>query len=310
MFHSIWMITTNRIDVFPPCYLRCVTVDYALPEVRGGTLIECNPPPGTCFPTAGNVGGNIVHPVTCRASNDRGALAQCAFSIRVIQDGNQFRNPSFEFEPRSRVFTNHCGSGCIPAAYQLPLVWYGALESCSPPPGTCLPVGTHQVICRATNECRLSASIAFNVLVFPGSGQLPVFGARDIVVTNCSTNCLVVDYPLPVVPAGASIRCTPPPGTCFPVGRSFATCVASNECGAFGNSFRVVLQRADELPMLLRVERENDAHILHWGHGCDDTGLLQTSREPDGPWETVVGARPGYVVTPSEQKRYFRLVRQ
>ncbi len=235
------LCATNQITLFPSCDVSCVIVDYALPEVRGGALVQCTPPPGTCFSAPRGIGGSVVTPVTCRATNC-GLYAECTFRIVVVQDPNQFRIPSFDYEPRTRFFTNHCGSDCVSTPYSLPTPFYGTLESCTPPPGACMPVGTNRIFCRATNVCRLSGGTFFNVVVVRGTGQLPSIIASDIVVTNCSTNCLIVDYPMPVVPPGASIRCNPPPGSCFPLGLTTVSCAASNECGTVGCEFPVTVQ--------------------------------------------------------------------
>jgi len=172
--------------------------------------------------------------VTCRATNDCGGSASCAFNIRVSQDQFQFREPFFfPLAPRDVALTNQCGSSCVPTpAYQLPTLYYGWLDRCTPPSGTCLPVGTHQVICRATNTCGQQTSTGFYVRVVEGR---------------------------------------PPPPT-------------------------------------IRIVKEEDLHFLFWENECGTIGLLEAADEPDGPWETLPGAGPGYMVNPSKFKRYFRVI--
>lgn len=66
------------------------------------------------------------------------------------------------------------------------------------------------------------------------------------------------------------------------------------------------MYNATNAPML-RVENRNGGHFLHWDNRCPGTARLHTSSEPDGPWETIPDAIPGYAVTPSERRQYFRV---
>ena len=144
---------------------NCLTVNYPLPEVRGGTLIECTPPPGTCF--LANPPGT-THRVVCRATNECGASAQCAFSIRMYGDPQGPRIYCVGFQ----AFTNACGSGCVPVFYREPIAVLGT-GRCSVPQGACLPVGTTLVHCVATNACGFDSECFFEIRVYAGSSPPP-----------------------------------------------------------------------------------------------------------------------------------------
>lgn len=224
---------TNALYVFPPCDMPCVAVNYALPEVMCGT-IECIPPPGTCFPAPGPPGGSTVYTILCRATNDDGLRTACAFDIRLYQDPMLFAPPWFGWPPVNLIHTNECGSGCVPVLYRPPIAVHGSVRGCNPPPGACLPVGTHLVRCWADN----------------------------------------------------------------------------GYCGAITNSFYVrVVQGSTPPPVItLRIVPQGSFYRLYWENLCGPIGLLETSDKPDGPWETLPGAGPGYLVHPTEFKRYFRVI--
>ena len=75
---AIMECPTNRLFVIP-CETNCVPLNYDLPTVTNGVLMECQPPPGTCFP----VGARRVH---CHATNDCGASSLCTFDVTVRRE--------------------------------------------------------------------------------------------------------------------------------------------------------------------------------------------------------------------------------
>jgi hypothetical protein len=215
---------------------KCEVVKYPLPVVTGGSLAFCNPPPGTCFPLG-------VTTVTCMATNECGLQAECVFTVTVRP------RPQVSIQCPTAPITVRipCTSNCVPVNYPLPTVLNGTLESCNPPPGTCLPAGDHVVLCRATNGCSV-ATCEFVVHVVPVTTEPPVIRCpQDIVVFTCS-DCRKVLYPDPVVVNGTLAFCTPPSGSCFPVGSTTVTCVATNECGQKAEcSFQVIVRTAEKL---------------------------------------------------------------
>src|SRR5262249_27341995 len=162
-------------------------LDYPLPvAVPPGTTVTCTPPPGTVVPVG-------VYGIVCVASNDCGTAA-CQFAI-AVRPTPQVRiqcptNPIVAVVP--------CGSNCVPVIYPDPVVSNGALISCIPPSGTCLPVGNHVVLCRASNDCS-TAGCEFVVHVLQGGGEPPHINCptAPIVLTTCS-NCAPFILPTPL----------------------------------------------------------------------------------------------------------------
>jgi Family of unknown function (DUF6345)/HYR domain len=209
---------------------NCTVVNYALPVVNNGELVRCNPPRGTCFPLG-------VTAVVCEASNAC-ARSECTFTITV----RPVPPPSILCPTNDVIFTAPCNSNCVPVTYGLPPVLGGGIAVCTPPQGTCLPIGIHAIVCVATNMCGDRDVCQFLVRVVPGQGPPPeIICPNDITVTTCS-NCVAVNYPLPTVSNGVLIGCTPPPTFCFPLGATIVSCGASNACARSECKFTVTVR--------------------------------------------------------------------
>jgi hypothetical protein len=211
---------------------NCVPVTYPAPVVVNGVLVGCFPPPGTCFPIG-------VTSVSCIASNPCGQV-ECKFDIAV----RKMPPPSILCPTNPIVVTAPCGSNCVPVFYPPPPVVDGTLVGCNPPSGTCLPPGVHPVTCLATNRCGDRDVCTFEVRVIPGTGALPgIQCPADMTFFTCS-NCIPVTYPAPVVVNGVLVGCFPPPGTCFPIGVTSVSCIASNPCGQIECTFNIAVHKA------------------------------------------------------------------
>jgi hypothetical protein len=296
---------TNQIVVTLPCGSNCVPVVYPLPTVINGTLVGCNPPSGTCLP-AGN------HPVVCRATNDCGFVVGCEFIVRVIPaDGHP---PSIICPTNELTFTIPCGSNCVPVFYPLPPVLNGALQSCNPPPGTCLPAGIHPITCVATNPCDRDVC-TFTVRVVEGQTQPPIIRCPpDITVVACSNDCAIVAYPPPVVINGVLVKCDPPSGTCFPVGVTIVNCIASNPCARAECKFTVRVL-PDSRPTL-SIRRDGHDVVICWPKTCRCYKLQTTlSLNPPILWVDVPVAPDDNgdswcVRLPIDNRhRFFRLIK-
>lgn len=207
----------------------CRPVNYPAPVVVNGLLVGCNPPPTFCFPLG-------TTSVNCVATNECGS-AECKFTITV----RPVPPPVIEC-PSNIVATVPCTSNCVPVNYPAPVVTGGDLVGCNPPSGTCLPVGLHLVTCRATNECGEVVGCEFQIRVIQGQGEPPRIDCpTNIVVTTCG-NCEVVNYPAPGVINGVLVGCTPPSGSCFPLGVNGVNCIASNGCGQVECVFTITVR--------------------------------------------------------------------
>lgn len=217
--------------VVTTCSNNCQVVTYPAPVVLNGALVACTPPSGSCFPIG-------VTSVNCIARNDCGT-SECKFTVTV----RPVPPPVIECPTAALVFTVPCDTNCVPVTYPLPNVSNGTLIGCTPPPGTCLPVGLHTVVCRARNECGVVVGCEFQIRVIQGQGEPPVIRCpQDIVVTTCSNNCDIVNYPAPIVLNGVLVGCTPPSGSCFPLGTTSVNCIARNACGESECKFTVTVR--------------------------------------------------------------------
>lgn len=315
-------VTPAPLTFTVPCGSNCVPVNYPLPGVSNGTLIGCNPPPGTCLAV-----GNYV--VTCRAANDCGVVVGCEFPIQVVPgQGNppqivcpndmvftscsnffqvfypapivnpsgtavvctppsgaflpvgnttvtcvasnacgtnqcsfritvrQVPPPTIQCPTNPIVLTVPCGSNCVPIVYPLPTVSNGTLAGCIPPIGTCLPVGSHVVVCRATNECGVIVGCTFDIRIIQGQGEPPrIICPSNIVVWTCDTIGRPVNYPPPIVFPGTdpnpTVSCTPPSGSMFPVGVTTVTCTVKDDCGNENKCQFTVTVRVDNVPPVI-----------------------------------------------------------
>ena len=214
------------------CSNNCAIVTYPAPNVVNGVLANCTPPSGACFPLGTTT-------VTCTATNGCGT-STCSFKIVV----RQIPPPTIVCPTNPITAAMPCGTNCVPVSYPAPVVNNGVLVGCLPPSGSCLPLGTHVVTCRATNVCGVVDGCEFVINVINSTGnQTPVINCpSNIVVNTCNTGCQIVTYPAPTVFNGVLVGCTPPSGTCFPIGTTIVTCIASNACGTSDCKFTVTVR--------------------------------------------------------------------
>ena len=230
-------IECPRDIVILTCNNKAVA-EYPEPQVDpAGTAVVCSIPPGTVL-------GVGSHPVLCVASNACG-VARCTFTITV----RQIPDPTIVCPDGPFTFTVPCDKDCIPIKYPLPLVQNGSLAFCRPAPGDCLPPGEHLVTCVATNACGRSVCEFKVIVVRAGGGEPAVIRCpQDIVVTTCELECTKVTYPKPAVANGDLVKCDPPSGSCFPIGETLVTCLATNGCGdAVRCQFKVIVRRPPDV---------------------------------------------------------------
>lgn len=102
--------------------------------------------------------------------------------------------------------------------------------NCSPGPGSFFPVGTTTVTCSAAGH-----TCSFTVGVVDTQPLQITCPANVTAVVNQAVcpppGCMVVNFPTPAVCPGATITCTPASGSCFAVGTTSVTCVATDRSG-------------------------------------------------------------------------------
>lgn len=209
-------------------------------------VVVCNPPVGTPL-------GLGVHPITCTVMAPTGQpLASCSFTVTILRDTEP---PKILCPDPITVVTCPNAAGVCGAIvnYPAPIATDNSgnvAVTCVPPSGSFFPCGTTVVTCTAMDRCQNIARCEFVVVVKDGGFPPAIQCPADIVVRTCK-EAIVVNYPEPVVnPAGATVTCTPPSGSAFPVGVTTVTCVASNACGESKCQFRVVVLTDNEPPVI------------------------------------------------------------
>ena len=188
--------------------------------------VSCFPPPSTLALAPG------VYPVNCTVTAGGVVIAQCAFQVivRIDDEPPVINCPSniVEFACPSPV--GPCGTVVIYPAPTASDNSGSVSVTCVPPSGSFFPCGDTTVTCTAEDRCENRSKCEFKVRVVEQANPPTIHCPPDMTVISCS-NCVVVNYPLPLVGNGVLIGCNPPPTACLPPGTHTVTCVASNECG-------------------------------------------------------------------------------
>ncbi len=244
-------------------------------------VIVCDPPSGSVFP----VGTTTV---TCTATDASGNQTRKEFPILVAGGCGGDRCvrltvpadltvPCTTSSGASVQFTATATNTCTGAS--LPVV-------CTPPSGSVLPVGLHQVVC-VTGEGATALYASFLVEVtddVPPTLHCP----SNLVVAAQSPLGAVVFYAVHGEDDCASnvlVRCSPPSGSAFPVGKTQVFCEGSDGHGNLAQcGFEVEVTPPPPLtaqfvgPQLVELRWTGDAFVE------------QRSRlDPSAPWEVQPG---------------------
>ncbi|MEW6211608.1 MAG: HYR domain-containing protein, partial [Acidobacteriota bacterium] len=112
-----------------------------------------------------------------------------------------------------------------------------ASVTCNPPSGATFPVGITTVTCKATDTAgNMSPTCSFTVTV--NDTEPPQISCAPLTVITVTPtpggSCATVNYALPAATdncAGVTVACSPPPGSCFPVGTTTINCTATDASG-------------------------------------------------------------------------------
>lgn len=102
--------------------------------------------------------------------------------------------------------------------------------SCSPASGSFFPVGTTTVTCSTAAGPGCSFTVTVNDTEAPQISCSPIVGTGLITSGSCAT----VTYANPAATdncPGVTVVCTPPSGSCFPLGVTTINCVATDAAG-------------------------------------------------------------------------------
>ena len=201
------------------------------------TNVVCLPPAGSFFP----LGTNLV---TCTATDSLGNSAACSFNVIVRPD---FTPPMVLQCPPLNISV----TGCPPVMpdFTTNIV---AVDKCSGPgqitvtqsipPGTPLGAGQAVVIvhiCDAAGNCHDCDVI---VTAVSTSGNPTLTCPPNQVLVACGASAIGT-YKTAATGQNGSIVCTPPSGSPFPMGVTWVTCTATNQCGGIATcSFSITVK--------------------------------------------------------------------
>ncbi|MCI0596224.1 MAG: HYR domain-containing protein [candidate division Zixibacteria bacterium] len=206
---------------------RCdATVNYtATPgDNCPGVNMVCTPPAGSVFP----VGTTTV---ICIATDASGNRDTCQFTVTVNDT-----EPPIASCPADITVNATGGGNCTAVVNYTANVsdnCAGAAISCTPPSGSTFPAGTTIVTCIATDAAGNKDTCQFNVNVvdnIPPTVTCPVNITTNTAPGQCAANVSYTANASDNCP-GASIVCTPPSGSSFPVGATTVTCIATDGAG-------------------------------------------------------------------------------
>lgn len=190
--------------------------------------INCIPPSGSFFP----VGTTTV---SCFTYDVSGNMSSCCFTITV----NDVEPPTISC-PSDITVVADSGECAKIVGWSVPF----ACDNCSctdvvcdPPSGSSFSVGTHQVVCTATDDSGNQSQCTFTVRVI--DPDLPIIICPvDITVDNDLDECgAIVTWDPPVandICTPVEVVCQPPSGSFFPVGTHRVKCTATDVEGNVG----------------------------------------------------------------------------
>ena len=105
--------------------------------------------------------------------------------------------------------------------------------SCSQSGTAFFPLGTTIVTCSVVDSYGATYSASYNVTVVDTTAP-SIQASKSFAVTANSSTGVVVNYPVPQasdIAGAATVTCTPPSGSVFPVGTTKVICVATDQSG-------------------------------------------------------------------------------
>ncbi len=153
--------STNVVKATDPNLCSAV-VAYPVPVVSDncpgvGTPV-CNAASGSTFPKGTTT-------VTCGVGDASGNQSSCSFTVTV----NDTQQPSITCPPNITAKTPQAGNPCVVVNYATPVATDNCPSPtvvCTPPSGSCFPLGTTTVTCTATDTSGNTATCTFKVNVF------------------------------------------------------------------------------------------------------------------------------------------------
>jgi hypothetical protein len=185
-----------------------------------GVVVIAQPPSGSVFP----IGTTVV---TGTAVDAAGRVTKASFTVTVT-DGlpPTIERPKDLLRSTDPGASNAVVSFTVNARDNLP----GVTVACAPSSGSAFQVGITTVVCSARDAAGNTATTLFTVTVVDRESPALTLPADLTVTTHTGQTSAVINYAATVTDnlPGATVLCTPPPGSAFPVGTTRVTCVATD----------------------------------------------------------------------------------
>jgi len=215
-------------------------VNYPAPTATDncpGVTSSCSPPSGSVFALG-------TTPVNCTANDASGNTTGCVFTVTVAPCAITCPpNVSAATGPNS----TRCGNN---VSYPAPVVTGGCgAATCTPASGSFFAVGITVVTCSIPG----GANCSFTVSVLDDA--LPGITCPGTVNASASPgqSSAVINYPSATVTdncPGASVQCSPPAGTRFPIGTTVVTCTVTDTGGNSAGCLFAVIVSDQEAPSI------------------------------------------------------------
>jgi len=179
-----------------------------------GVSTACNPPSGSTFPLGTTT-------VTCIATDMSANTASCNFTVTVA-------TCTLTCPPNLLAFTSPAATSCGAVVPYSPTTSGGCgTVNCAPPSGSFFNVGTANVTCTAGDgpSCSFTVTVEDNTpprVLCPPSNSLATPPGQSSAVVNYGAAGVSDNCP------GASVECSPPSGSRFPVGLTIVSCTGTD----------------------------------------------------------------------------------
>jgi hypothetical protein len=258
--------------------------------LTGCTDVMLNAGQATCTTSSLSAGSHVI------SAQYPGDNAYAPATASLTQTINTPTPPALSLPPDQTAEATGPGGATVTYTATATDAQDGALTpTCAPASGTQFPLGVTQVNCSVTDSAGLTASGSFTVTVAdttPPTLNLPrgitaeATGPAGAAVSYTATATDLVDGPVPV-------RCTPPPGSTFPVGPSTVSCSAAD---AHGNTatgtFKVTVnyawtgffQPVDNPPTVNTVKAGSAVPVKFSLTGNQGLNIFQTGYPASAPY--------------------------
>ncbi|HXF49458.1 MAG TPA: HYR domain-containing protein [Verrucomicrobiae bacterium] len=222
-------------------------VSYPAPTVSDNCpnpTVSCNPPSGSSFPIG-------TKTVVCIATDKSGNKDTCSFTVTVRDN----QPPTVVCPPNIILSAGKDSCGAI-AIYTTPVAvdnCPGASVLCVPPSGTFCGIGAKPVVCIATDASGNKDTCSFTITVKDLLPPVLVCPPNQTANASQGQCAAVVSYPPPTVIENcppASVNCTPPSGSSFPVGNSTVVCIATDNAGNKDTCSFTVIVKDNQSPIV------------------------------------------------------------